>query len=257
MLSVGTDSTSAGYSITRLLLAGTSRKSALLAGAHAEQTKRLGRVTAPSPFQPQVDGKEATADDHTQLADAESRFGPAAVFEPSEHARATAIRRRGHGTEAPSASDEGGLGQPALNEEEQKQVEELKRRDAEVRRHEAAHKAAAGSHASGGPSFEFQAGPDGRRYAVGGEVQIDTSPVSGNPRATIAKLQQIRRAALAPANPSAQDRSVAAQAAQAEREARAEFAQRRTDDSTTSESAGPSARYGPSRPPGQLIDVTA
>ncbi len=257
MLSVGTDSTSAGYSITRLLLAGSSRKSALLTGAHAEQTKRLGRVTAPSPFQPQVGGKEATADDRAQLADAESRFGPAAVFEPSEHARATALRRRGNGTEAPSASDAGGLDPPALSEEEQKQVEELKRRDAEVRQHEAAHKAAAGPHASGGPSFEFQAGPDGRRYAVGGEVQIDTSPVSGNPRATIAKMQQIRRAALAPANPSAQDRSVAAQSAKAEREARAELAQQNTDDSTTSESADPNTQSGRSGPPGQFIDVTA
>lgn len=256
MLSVGANSTSAGYSITRLLLAGTSRNSALLTGAHAEQIKRLGRVTAPTPFQPQVDGKEATADNATQIADAESRFGPAAFFEPSEYARATALRRRDIGTETSSESAGEGLGQPALSEEEQKQVDELKQRDAEVRRHEAAHKAAAGSYASGGPSFEFQAGPDGRRYAVGGEVQIDTSPVSGNPRATIAKMQQIRRAALAPASPSAQDRSVAAQAAQAEREARSELTQRDTDESTTSDLAGPNPQYGSSRPPGQFLDVT-
>lgn len=257
MLSVGANSTSAGYSITRLLLAGSSRNSALLAGAHAEQIKRLGRVTAPSPFQPKVDSQEATDDDRTQIADAESRFGPAAFFEPSEQARATALRRRDNGTEAPSKSAEEGLGQPALSEEEQKQVDELKRRDAEVRRHESAHKAAAGPHASGGPSFEFQEGPDGRRYAVGGEVQIDTSPVAGNPRATQAKMQQIRRAALAPADPSAQDRAVAAQAAQAEREARAELAQRNTDDYTASDSAGPNTPSGRSGPPGQFIDVTA
>ncbi|MCH8129990.1 MAG: hypothetical protein IIC70_08840, partial [Acidobacteria bacterium] len=61
-------------------------------------------------------------------------------------------------------------------------------------------KAAAGSNASGGPTFEFTTGPDGKRYAVGGEVQIDTSAVDGDPQATIQKMQQVRRAALAPAS---------------------------------------------------------
>ena len=72
--------------------------------------------------------------------------------------------------------------------------------------------AAAGDLALGGPSFEYQVGPDGRQYAVGGEVQIDTSPVEGNPEATLEKAQRIRQAALAPAHPSSQDQAVAAQA---------------------------------------------
>lgn len=110
-----------------------------------------------------------------------------------------------------------------LTPEEEKQVKELKLRDQEVRRHEQAHKAAAGTHATGGASFEYTTGPDGKRYVSGGEVQIDTSPVSGNPRATVAKMQQIRRAALSPAEPSGQDRAVAAQAAAAEQQARAEM----------------------------------
>jgi len=122
------------------------------------------------------------------------------------------------------------LGKTELTEEEKQQVEKLKQRDAEVRRHEQAHKAAAGGHAAGGPTFEFQTGPDGKRYAVGGEVRIDTSEVQGDPQATIAKMQQIRRAANAPAEPSAQDRKVAAQAAQAEREARRELAEQRAEE---------------------------
>lgn len=121
------------------------------------------------------------------------------------------------------------LGKTELTEEEKQQVEKLKQRDAEVRRHEQAHKAAAGGHAAGGPTFEFQTGPDGKRYAVGGEVQIDTSEVQGDPQATIAKMQQIRRAANAPAEPSAQDRKVAAQAAQAEQKARRELAEQRAE----------------------------
>lgn len=109
-----------------------------------------------------------------------------------------------------------------LTEEEDKEVEELKRRDREVRQHEQAHLASAGQYAKGGASYEFQVGPDGRRYAVGGEVSIDTAKIQNNPDATIAKAQTIRRAANAPAEPSNQDRQVAAQATQMEAQARAE-----------------------------------
>lgn len=100
-----------------------------------------------------------------------------------------------------------------LTDEQQQQVQELKARDTEVRTHEAAHLAAAGPYASGGPNFEYTTGPDGKRYATGGSVSIDTSPIAGDPDATIRKMQQVRAAALAPADPSGQDQAVAAQAA--------------------------------------------
>ena len=109
------------------------------------------------------------------------------------------------------------------NEADRRQIQSLKVRDREVRAHEQAHVAAAGGLAKGGASFNQVRGPDGRLYAIGGEVQIDTSPVSGDPRATIAKAQRVRRAALAPAEPSGQDRQVAAQASATEREARTEL----------------------------------
>ncbi|MEC4671645.1 MAG: putative metalloprotease CJM1_0395 family protein, partial [Nitrospirota bacterium] len=104
----------------------------------------------------------------------------------------------------------------------------LKARDREVRAHESAHAAAAGSVVTGGPQFTYQRGSDGRLYAVGGEVSIDTSSVSGDPQATIQKAQTIRAAALAPANPSAQDRAVATQANRMEAQARQELQQERT-----------------------------
>ncbi|MEO5342761.1 MAG: hypothetical protein H7842_05385 [Gammaproteobacteria bacterium SHHR-1] len=119
--------------------------------------------------------------------------------------------------------------QKELSEEEQRQVEELKRRDAEVRAHEAAHMAAGSGLVRGGASYEYEQGPDGKRYAVGGEVSIDTSPVRGDPEATLAKAQKIRNAALAPADPSSQDRSVAAQASQMAAEARMEMAKQRQE----------------------------
>jgi hypothetical protein len=124
-----------------------------------------------------------------------------------------------------------------LNEEELKQVQELKQRDIEVRAHEAAHLAAAGQHAQGGAKFTLTRGPDGRSYAIGGSVSIDTSPES-NPEATIRKADQIKRAALAPAEPSGQDRSVAAEATKMKLEALAELAadQRMTKDEPQDES---------------------
>lgn len=101
-----------------------------------------------------------------------------------------------------------------LSSEEKAVVNELKARDSEVRNHERAHKAAGGQHA-GAISFTYQSGPDGRQYAVGGEVPIDISPEQ-NPEATIQKMNIVIGAALAPAEPSGQDQAVA-RAAQAQR----------------------------------------
>ncbi|MBF0500476.1 MAG: hypothetical protein HQM09_10110 [Candidatus Riflebacteria bacterium] len=101
-------------------------------------------------------------------------------------------------------------------------VRELQRTDEEVRAHEAAHMAVGGSYVQGAASYTFTTGPDGSRYATGGEVQIDTSPVPDDPKATEQKMQTVRRAALAPAQPSGQDLAVAASAAQAEEVARTE-----------------------------------
>jgi hypothetical protein len=99
-----------------------------------------------------------------------------------------------------------------LTPSEARMVEQLKERDREVKSHELAHKAIAGQYARGAPSFNYQTGPDGRRYAVGGEVSIDITKES-DPQATLRKAEVIRRAAMAPADPSGQDRQVAMQAA--------------------------------------------
>lgn len=113
-----------------------------------------------------------------------------------------------------------------LSESDIKVVNELKQRDVEVRAHEAAHLAAAGSIAVSGASFEFQQGPDGSQYAIGGEVSIDTSPVSGDPAATLRKADTIRRAALAPAQPSGADMQVAAAATAMAAQAQVELMQK-------------------------------
>ena len=56
-------------------------------------------------------------------------------------------------------------------------------------------------------------------------MQIDVAPVAGDPQATVQKMQQVRAAALAPAEPSAADRRIAAQAAQQQVQAQAELVQ--------------------------------
>ena len=99
-----------------------------------------------------------------------------------------------------------------LTQEELKLLDELKQADTEVRNHEMAHIAAGGGLITSGASFTYRRGPDGIRYAVAGEVGIDTSAIPGDPKATIQKMQQVQRAALAPASPSNQDIKVAANA---------------------------------------------
>jgi hypothetical protein len=126
------------------------------------------------------------------------------------------------------ASEAGSVKQQVQNQQDSQQIQQLKSRDIEVRAHEAAHIAGSAGLVQGGASFNFQRGPDGKQYAVGGEVQIDTSKVEGNPQATIDKAKKIQQAALAPANPSSQDRAVAAQAAQMAIEARAELNSQQT-----------------------------
>lgn len=123
----------------------------------------------------------------------------------------------------------------SLTEEELRELTELKTRDAEVRAHEQAHLSAAGGFAAGGAGYTFQQGPDGKRYAVGGEVPIDVGK-ERTPQATIEKMQTIRRAALAPANPSAADRQIAAQASATEAQARQEVLTEEQKAATKSES---------------------
>lgn len=148
-----------------------------------------------------------------------------------------------------------------LTPEEQDQVEKLKDRDAEVRRHEEAHARVGGPYA-GSPTYNFQTGPDGKKYAIGGSVSIDASPVDGDPKATIAKMEIVKRAALAPAEPSSQDRKVAAEADQAKLQAQAELMEQNSAKQTgggvkTGKPADPLAQVTSADAPGGTLDLVA
>ena len=107
--------------------------------------------------------------------------------------------------------------------QEQAQIRQLAKTDRKVRAHEQAHLAAAGPYATGGAHYKTVRGPDGNDYAVSGDVPIDVSGVPGDPEATLRKAKAIQAAANAPADPSSQDRAVAAAAAQLERQALTEI----------------------------------
>ena len=130
--------------------------------------------------------------------------------------------------------------QTAEERQQQQVIQKLSARDREVRQHEMAHKAA-GAGITGGVSYSYESGPDGRMYAVGGEVSIDTSAVSDDPRATLEKAEAIIRAAMAPAEPSSQDYRVAASARAMAAEARAELASMEEAEAAEDADAKPGA----------------
>lgn len=121
------------------------------------------------------------------------------------------------------ANAERGIDGQALTRGEQREVRQLEARNREVRAHEKAHQSAGGQYA-GSPQYSYTQGPAGDRYATGGEVSIDASPIKGDPQATLEKMRTVRAAALAPPNPSAQDQQVAAEATQAMLQAQLQLA---------------------------------
>ena len=167
-----------------------------------------------SVFYSPASGAQSPVSPSGQQNESEVSGSAAAVASDGEGAQSGNVRK------APpaSATDQG------LSQEELEQLTELKALDQEVRAHEAAHQAAGGQHA-GAVSFTYERGPDGVNYAVAGEVSVDVSPVSGDPAATIDKMRVVRAAALAPSEPSAQDRAVAAQAMQTLLQAQSELIQ--------------------------------
>lgn len=140
-------------------------------------------------------------------------------------------------------------------EEEQAVIAKLKARDAEVRAHEAAHQAA-GSGLTGGATYTYQTGPDGKRYAIGGEVSIDLSTES-DPEANISKMQRVKSAALAPADPSGQDRAVARAAQMEIQNSQRELREETASGAPGKAAAAYAANAGGKPAPGETIQTRA
>lgn len=126
----------------------------------------------------------------------------------------------GQNTAAPAGNN---VEDPAVKQE----IARLKATEEKVKAHEAAHKASGGA-MTGPISYSYTRGPDGRSYITGGEVPISIS--SGKtPQETISRMQQVIRAALAPSDPSPQDRAVAAQASAQLQEAQLQAIRQQTE----------------------------
>jgi hypothetical protein len=110
-----------------------------------------------------------------------------------------------------------------LSKEEQKEVKDLERIDRQVRSRELTHRAVAGNYAKGSVYFDYVTGPDGKKYAEEGHINIDSRPVPNNPEATIRKAQAIRSVGLTPTSTSPQNRTDFAEISKIEREARMEL----------------------------------
>jgi hypothetical protein len=172
----------------------------------------------------------------------------AAPGEAKTQARAEDAEPTERAEENPAGRAPGAAQKPngeTLSAEEAREVAELSVMDRKVRQHEMAHVAAGGELVTSGARYEYQEGPDGKRYAVAGEVGIDTSE-GRTPEETVARARRIRAAALAPADPSPQDRSVAAAATQMEIRAQQEIAQNRQAEqeraATENTAAAPAVR---------------
>lgn len=117
-----------------------------------------------------------------------------------------------YGNGRPSTSAQKGNGS---NPDFSAKISRLEERDREVKAHEKAHRDVAGQYAGSISLDSFITGPDGKRYADSGHVSIDTSEISGDPEATVKKMETVEEAALAPATfseLSPEDLTVAAEA---------------------------------------------
>lgn len=211
----------------------------------AERTARSGNeLTGNSLFAPlePVDSVSISAEARRLLsAMSDIEFSSPSVNQPDADASEQSSRLASATADDANGQSPNESSLQARQRESQEQAElqmlrELKQRDQEVKAHEQAHASVGGSLTSS-PTYTYQKGPDGVRYAVGGEVQIDVSPVNGDPQATLDKMQLVQRAALAPAEPSAQDRQVAAQASQQAAQAQADIQQQQRAQATAESDA--------------------
>ena len=200
---------------------------------------------APLPARPATPaGPPDGSTDSSRATQAQVGAAQPLADEQSASAREEADKPADSAANADKGKSRAGEASPQQQRLEQLEIATLVSRDQEVRAHEQAHSAVGGSYA-GAPTYTFTRGPDGKRYAVGGEVSIDVGAVPNNPEATLRKMEIVLRAALAPAEPSAQDLRVASQAQAQMTQARVELAeQRRTEAQPARESSAEDAEPG-------------
>lgn len=171
-------------------------------------------------YQPHLSFNPATANNNANSENFAQNQDNFAASENNENSK-NSTQNSQNSQDSQNSQKNGSKNALGLSEAEQRQVSELAATDAHVRAHEAAHMGAGGGLTTPA-SYTYERGPDNKMYAVAGEVGISTGE-GKTPQETLAKAQQIRRAALAPSDPSPQDLKVAARATSMEMAARAQI----------------------------------
>src|SRR3990167_4766670 len=210
-----------------------------------------GPAAAPLPARPATPaGPPDTATDSSRAAQAQVSAAQPLADEQSASAREEADKPGDSAANADKGKSRAGEPSPQQERLEQLEIAKLVGRDQEVRAHEQAHSAVGGSYA-GAPTYTFTRGPDGKRYAVGGEVSIDVGAVPNNPEATLRKMEIVLRAAQAPAQMTKARVELAEQRrteAQSDRESSAEDAEPGEEAVDREESAASSRQERPAPP---------
>jgi|GEM_PF-4441125 len=112
----------------------------------------------------------------------------------------------------------------AVSSEDLGELRDLQRSDRQVRVQENLQRQMAAGFVRGAPVYEYEEGPDGRRYAVAADTEFELPDArAGDPREAARDAANARRAALASAISSPAEQAFAARAASAEARARAEI----------------------------------
>ena len=99
------------------------------------------------------------------------------------------------------------LGEKNYDENDyQRVLNKFKNKDNEIRTHEQTHASLGTTTAP--INYNFQVGPDGKLYAMGGSVRFDTS-IPSNPENAIVKLEELRDASSSVSPLSGADASIA------------------------------------------------
>lgn len=156
-----------------------------------------------------IAGKDSDAAARSRLVDPRTLTEAQAVaggVSRAEYRQARETSEEQDGVTAAGAA----LGSADLDPVEKATVAQLQSRDSAVRQEERAHAAAAGPYGSA-PQYEYQIGPDGKAYAIGGHVDVGVS-MTGSAADRDRALATLQNAALAPNAPSGADMAAFRQA---------------------------------------------
>lgn len=130
------------------------------------------------------------------------------------------VRKEGEEENGADSAMDGDDSPGELSASDRALQQRLEARDALVRGHEAAHMTAAGPQARGPAQYTYQAGPDGKNYAIGGSVNISIVSSPMNDEDAARQAQTAARAAGAVGDMSLADAQVATRAGEISAQAR-------------------------------------